>query len=128
MAICAYMKLPSPSFFLTPVLPSTPAPSTSFQKSFGLLTRPVFQFGLPAMQETWVQSLGWGLLEKEMTTHSSILVWEIPGTEEPGRLQSMESQSDKTEQITFSLSLSSLKKEQVVIMSSKVSHITFVRD
>ena len=63
-----------------------------------------------------------------MTTHSSILVWEIPGTEEPGRLQSMESQSDKTEQITFSLSLSSLKKEQVVIMSSKVSHITFVRD
>ena len=45
------------------------------------------------MQETWVQSLGWGdLLEKEMTTHSSILAWKIPWTEEPGGLQSMESQ------------------------------------
>ena len=41
----------------------------------------------PAMQETWVQSLGWkDLLEKEMTTHSSILAWEIPWTVEPGRL------------------------------------------
>ena len=47
----------------------------------------------PAMQETQemlVQSLGWkDPLEKEMTTHSSILVWEILWTEEPGRLQSM---------------------------------------
>ena len=35
----------------------------------------------PAMQETWVQSLGWeDPLEKEMTTHSSILAWRIPGT------------------------------------------------
>ena len=45
---------------------------------------------LPAMQETWVQSLGWeDSLEKEMATHSSILAWEIPWSEEPGRLQSM---------------------------------------
>ena len=45
---------------------------------------------LPTMQETWVQSLGWeDLLEKEMATHSSILSWEIPWTEESGRLQSM---------------------------------------
>ena len=45
---------------------------------------------LPAMQETWVQSLGWeDLLEKEMATHSSTLAWRIPRTEEPGRLQSM---------------------------------------
>ena len=45
---------------------------------------------LPTMQETWVQSLGQeDLLEKEMTTHSSILAWEIPWTEEPGRLQFM---------------------------------------
>ena len=45
---------------------------------------------LPAMQETWVQSLDWeGPLEKEMATHSGILAWEIPWTEEPGRLQSM---------------------------------------
>ena len=46
---------------------------------------------LPTMQETWVQSLGRDVpLEKEMATHSSILAWKIPWTEEPGRLQSME--------------------------------------
>ena len=45
------------------------------------------------MQETLVPSLGWeDPLEKEMTAHSSILTWEIPWTEEPGRLQSMGSQ------------------------------------
>ena len=38
---------------------------------------------LSAMQETWVQSLGWEDLEKGMVTHSSILAWRIPGTEEP---------------------------------------------
>ena len=49
---------------------------------------------LPTIRETWVQSLGWeDLLEKEMATHSSILAWKIPWTEEPGRLQSMESES-----------------------------------
>ena len=48
---------------------------------------------LPMMQETWVQSLGWeALLEKEMATHPSIIVWKISWTEEPGRLQSMRSQ------------------------------------
>ena len=42
---------------------------------------------LPAMQETWVQSLGWeDPLEKEIATHSSILAWRIPWTEEPGGL------------------------------------------
>ena len=45
---------------------------------------------LPAMQETWVQSLGWeDPLEKGKATHSSILAWRITWTEEPGRLQSM---------------------------------------
>ena len=45
---------------------------------------------LPTMWETWVQSLGWeDLLEKGKPTHSSILVWRIPWTEEPGGLQSM---------------------------------------
>ena len=45
---------------------------------------------LPAMWETWVQSLGReDPLEKEMTTHSSTLAWKIPWMEEPGRLQSM---------------------------------------
>ena len=44
----------------------------------------------PAMRETWVQSLGQeDPLEKEMATHSSILAWRIPWTENPGRLQSM---------------------------------------
>ena len=45
---------------------------------------------LPIMQETQVQSLGQeDPLEKEMATHSSILAWKIPWTEEPGGLQSM---------------------------------------
>ena len=45
---------------------------------------------LPAMRETWVQSLGLeDPLEKEMATHSSTLVWKIPWTEEPHRLQYM---------------------------------------
>ena len=45
---------------------------------------------LPAMQETWVRSLGQeGPLEKEMAIHSSTLAWRIPWTEKPGRLQSM---------------------------------------
>ena len=44
---------------------------------------------LPAMWETWVRSLGWeDPLEKEMATHSSILAWRIPWTEELGGLQS----------------------------------------
>ena len=48
---------------------------------------------LPAMQETWVQSLGWeDPLEKGMATHSSLLAWRIPWTEEPGGLQSTRSQ------------------------------------
>ena len=43
----------------------------------------------PAMQEMWVGSLRWeGPLEKGMATHSNILAWRIPWTEEPGRLQS----------------------------------------
>ena len=48
---------------------------------------------LLAMQETWVQSLGWkDPLEKEIATHSSILARRIPWTEEPGGVQSMGSQ------------------------------------
>ena len=45
---------------------------------------------LPAVQETWVRSLGWeDPLEKEMAIHSRTIAWKIPWTEEPGRLQSM---------------------------------------
>ena len=49
------------------------------------------------MKETWIQSLGQeDPLEKEMAIHSNILAWRIPRTEEPGKLQSMESQKSQT--------------------------------
>ena len=55
---------------------------------------------LPAMQETWVRSLGQeDPLEKEMASHSSTLAWKIPWMAELGRLQSMGSHSDRTEQL-----------------------------
>ena len=45
---------------------------------------------LPAMQETWVRSLGWeDPVEEEIATHSSILAWKSPWTEVPGGVQSM---------------------------------------
>ena len=48
---------------------------------------------LPAMQETWVESLGWeDPLGEGMATHSSILAWRMPWIEEPGGLQAMGSQ------------------------------------
>ena len=51
----------------------------------------------PAMQETRVRSLGWeDPLEKEMATHSSILVWRIPWTEDPDKLQSIGVAKSKT--------------------------------
>ena len=60
---------------------------------------------LPAMQESWVRSLGWeDPLEKGMATHSGILAWRIPWTEEPGRLQSMGCKElDMTEQLTYTI-------------------------
>ena len=58
---------------------------------------------LSAVQETQVWSLGWEDLEKGMATHSSILAWRIPWTEEPGGLQSMGSQRvDMTVWLTLS--------------------------
>ena len=55
---------------------------------------------LPAMHETWVQSMGQEApLEKQMATHSSILAWRIPWTEEPGGLEAMGLQIDVTEQL-----------------------------
>ena len=59
---------------------------------------------LPAMCETWVRSLDWeDPLEKGMATHSSILAWKIPWTEEPGRLQSMGLQRVRHNWVTFTL-------------------------
>ena len=65
----------------------------------------------PAMQETWVRSLGWeDSLEKGKATHSSILAWRIPWTEEPGGLQGPcdhggHKESDATEQLSFRFTL-----------------------
>ena len=58
---------------------------------------------LPTVQETRVRSLAWeDPLEKEMATHSSILAWRIPWTEDPDRLQSMGcKESDMTERLHF---------------------------
>ena len=64
---------------------------------------------LPAMQETWARSLGWeDLLEEGMATHSSILAWRIPWTEElVGYIPWGRKESDMTEQLTLSLPLCS---------------------
>ena len=62
---------------------------------------------LPTVWETQVQSLGWeDFLEKEMATHSSILAWKIPWTEEPGRRHSPwgRKKSDMTERLHFHFS------------------------
>ena len=67
---------------------------------------------LPTMRETRVQSLGWeDLLEKEMATHSSLLAWKIPWTEEAVRLQSMGSRR-VGQDLATSLSLSLLSQIQ----------------
>ena len=59
-----------------------------FLPPFSLLSQTVKH--LPAMQEMQIQSLGWeDPLEEGMATHSSILAWKIPQTEEPGGLPSM---------------------------------------
>ena len=63
----------------------------TYGPTYGHLGLPCWlrHFCLPPIWETWVRSLGWeDPLEKEMTTHSSILAWRIPWIEEPGGLQS----------------------------------------
>ena len=62
---------------------------------------------LPAMQGTWVRSLGWeDLLKKEMATHSSILAWESAWTEAPDGLQSMGSQRIRRDWVTNTFTFS----------------------
>ena len=62
------------------------SPQTVQLKLYGSLVAQMVK-RLPTMWETWVQSLGQeDLLEKEMATHSSILAWKIPWTEQSGRL------------------------------------------
>ena len=71
---------------------------------------------LPAMQETWVWSLGWeNPLQKGTATHFSILAWRIPWTEEPGRLQSMGLQRVGHNWATFTLILSSQQEDRKTV-------------
>ena len=61
---------------------------------------------LPAMQDTWVRSLGQeDLLEKGMAIHTSIVGWRIPWTEEPGRPMEVAKELDTTERLTFYMQL-----------------------
>ena len=70
---------------------------------------------LPAMRETWVQSLGWeDPLEEGMGTHSSILAWRIPWTKEPNRPQSMGSQRVRHVLGTNTILCSKLFRRQVL--------------
>ena len=88
--------LPNPG--IEPRSPSLQADALTFGspgKSKEIRASQVAQMvkNLPAMQEIWVRSLGWeDPLEEEMATHSSILAWRIPWTEEPGGLQTKELQ------------------------------------
>ena len=73
--------------------PSRPPPSRDREEERRASLVAQMVKNLPAMQETQVQSLGWGdPLKKGMVTHCSILAWRIPGTEEPGGLPSTKSQ------------------------------------
>ena len=77
---------------------------------------------LPAIQETWVWSLGQeDALEKGMATHSSILAWEIPWTKEPGSLPYMELQRVGHDWVTLSLSYISM-----VWLFAKVLQLLFL--
>ena len=79
---------------------------------------------LPKMWETHVQFLGWeDLLEKEMATHSSILAWKIPWTEEPGRLRSMESQRvGPTERLHFHFQTYAIKNQRQIFSCLKLKN------
>ena len=73
----------------------------------------------PAMPGTWVQSLGWeDPLEEGMATHSSVLAWRIPWTEEPGRLQSSGSQRVRHDWRDLAHMLNLLRNFQTVFQSS----------
>ena len=76
---------------------------------------------LPAMQETQVQSLSWDdPLERGMCTHSSILALEIPWTEEPGKLQSVGSQTQTTEVSYHTHTCSAVTNHEVSPTSRKI--------
>ena len=75
----------------------------------------------PAMRKTWVPSLGWeDPLEEGMATHSSILSWRIPWTEEPGRLQSMGSKRVRHNGATKYIQLTTKRKSALGITSPEL--------
>ena len=79
----------------------------------------------PAMQETQVQSLGWeDPLENGMTSHSSILAWRIPWTEEPGKLQSMGLQRVRHDWATNTFTLT-LNNYYFIVEWMSVSHLSW---
>ena len=78
---------------------------------------------LPTMREIWVQSLGWeDLLEREMATHSSILAWKIPWTEEPGGPRDHK-ESDTTERLHFTDEETEAQSPVSVANTMSESHI-----
>ena len=95
ISVCDYWKKYSKEYCqiaLQTGIPTYVPPKEEFPLVYGnIWTSLVAQTvkRLPTVWETRVRSLGWEDLEKEMATHSSILAWKIPWTEEPGRLQSM---------------------------------------
>ena len=107
-----------------------------FDRFFLTMGKKAWEFGslvvqrlkrLPAMWETWVRSLGQeDPLEKEMATHSSILAWRIPWTEELGGLQSTgRKESDTTERLHLHLHLDGLNLQ---VLSPRVVRQVFCRD
>ena len=90
---------------------------------------------LPAMQDIWVPSLGWWVwslgwedpLEEEMATHSSILAWRIPWTEEPGRIQFMASQRFGHDWAMNTFSDSGDFMSHVCILPISISLVLYVR-
>ena len=84
---------------------------------------------LPTMQETWVQSLGReDLLEKDMATHSSILAWRIPWTEEPGGLQFMGLQRVGLSYLTFFLSESNKVRAGSQIWNNQNPRVSYFQE
>ena len=81
---------------------------------------------LPAMQETWVKSLDQEVpLEKEMATHSNILAWRIPWTEDPSGLYSPWGVSKSPWDMTERLTLALLRREKILEPLSALVHSTF---
>ena len=81
------------------------------------------------MREIWVQSLGWeDALEKGMATHSSILAWKIPRTEEPGRLQSMESQRVGHNWSDLAYSIAYVVQRCAFLVAQMVKHLPAVQE